>query len=257
MSVKAARLLTVGATTGALLLSGLGAAVAAPSGGAPDVIEVAKFAQVDATESLGSEPAGSGGEQVGGIVLSSEFKRSKKQGASPLRRNPGAGEVAPLAPGGGTPTSSGKRAKSNPQVQLAFEGLNHRDSRLADDGNAFSGEPADQGVCAGNGYILETVNSAVRVFDARTGVPVSQTLSLNEFYGFEPAIIRPNGPFGPFTFDISCHYDPDSNRWFHLAVDLDQDPATGDFTGDNYLDLAVSTSGDPTGAWNVCTASPA
>ena len=252
MSVKVGRLLTVGATTGALLLSGLGTAVAGPPGGAaPDVIEVAKFAQVDATGSPSAGSGSSGGEQVDRIVLSSEFKRSKKQGASPLRRNPGAGEVTPLAPGGGTPTSSGKRAKSNPQVQLAFEGLNHRDSRLADDGNAFSGEPADQGVCAGNGYILETVNSALRVFDARTGAPVSQTLSLNEFYGFEPAIIRPDGPFGPFTFDISCHYDPASNRWFHLAVDLDQDPVTGDFTGDNYLDLAVSTSGDPTGAWNV------
>ena len=76
-------------------------------------------------------------------------------------------------------------------------------------------------------------------------------LSLNEFYGFPPAFVRPAGPFGPFTFDISCHYDPDTNRWFHLAVDLDQDPATGDFTGKNYLDLAVSHSGDPTGTWSV------
>lgn len=134
--------------------------------------------------------------------------------------------------------------KSTPELLAGWEGLNHRDLRLADRGNQFSGEPADQGVCAGNGYVLESVNSAIRVYTT-DGAPASPVLSLNQFYGFPSAFVRPAGPFGPFTFDISCHYDPDSDRWFHLAVDLDQDPVTGDFTGRNYLDLAVSTSGDP------------
>ncbi|HEX6386299.1 MAG TPA: hypothetical protein VF177_16630, partial [Anaerolineae bacterium] len=164
-----------------------------------------------------------------------------------------AGNAAPLTTGAGSLTSSGRKAKSNPQIIFSFEGVNHRDSRLAFDGNQFSLEPADQGLCAGNGYIMETVNAALQVYNGGTGAPVSRVLALNEFYGFPPAIDRSTSPltFGPFTFDISCHYDPDSNRWFHLAVDLDQDPATGDFTGKNYLDLAVSTSGDPTGEWNV------
>ena len=83
------------------------------------------------------------------------------------------------------------------------------------------------------------------------GAPLTPVLSLNEFYGFPSAFMRPAGPFGPFTFDISCHFDQDSHRWFHLAVDLDQDPATGDFTGKNYIDLAVSNSSDPTGSWTV------
>jgi hypothetical protein len=134
---------------------------------------------------------------------------------------------------------------------LSFEGVNHRDSRLAFNGNQFSGEPADQGVCVGNGYILESVNSALRVYNAQTGAPLSQVLALNEFYGFPPAIDRSTFTYGPFTFDISCHFDPDSGRWFHLAVDLDQDPASGAFNGRNYLDLAVSRTGDPTGAWDI------
>jgi len=136
---------------------------------------------------------------------------------------------------------------------MDFEGLNHFDTRTADDGNQFSGEPPDQGLCVGNGFLMESVNSALRVRSAADGTPLTPALSLNEFYGFPPAIDR-SGPalvFGPFTFDISCHYDPDSNRWFHLAVDLDQDPATGAFTGKNYLDLAVSDTGDPTGTWTV------
>ena len=95
------------------------------------------------------------------------------------------------------------------------------------------------------------MNSALRVFNANTGAPLTPVLTLNEFYGFPPALVRPAGPFGPFTFDISCHYDLDTNRWFHLAVNLDQDPVTGDFTGKNYIDLAVSHTGDPTGTWTV------
>ena len=132
-----------------------------------------------------------------------------------------------------------------------LEGVNHRDSRLAFGGNQFSGEPADQGLCAGNGYVLETVNSALRVYNAADGTPAGPVLALNELYGFPPAINRTTGEFGPFTFDISCHYDKATNRWFHLAVDLDQDPDTGAFTGKNYLDLAVSHSGDPTGSWTT------
>jgi hypothetical protein len=198
--------------------------------------------------------AGSGSSGGGGLgPVAIEIQKPKRLGASPLRTLPGAGEAAPLGPGTGSPSASSRKAKSNPEIDYSFEGLNHRNSRLADGGNQFSGEPADQGLCAGNGYILESVNSALRVYDAATGGPMSPVRSLNEFYGFDPAIDRSVAPpaYGPFTFDISCHYDPHSNRWFHLAVDLDQDPATGAFTGKNYLDLAVSMSGDPTGSWTI------
>ena len=69
--------------------------------------------------------------------------------------------------------------------------------------------------------------------------------------GFPRRLSDPRGPSVPSPSTFSCHYDPDSNRWFHLAVDLDQDPATSAFTGKNYLDLAVSKTGDPTGEWIV------
>lgn len=225
-----------------LIVPSAGAAQTGPS---PDLIVVSKFG----TTSI-SSISGSPGENTMGAIPT-EIQKPKKLGSNPLRSDPGVGAAAPLTPGAGSPTSSGKKTKSNPEIKLSFEGLNHRDSRLAEDGNQFSGEPADQGICAGNGYLMETVNSALRVYDANSGTPLTPVLSLNEFYGFPPAIDRSTFTFGPFTFDIYCHYDPDSNRWFHLAVDLDQDPATGAFNGKNYLDLAVSTSGDPTGSWNV------
>jgi hypothetical protein len=228
-----------------LVLPSASAVVAQESGPAPDKLVVSKYG----TTSLGGASGAIGSTVTG--PTATEIQKPKRLGSSPLRTGPASGDAVPLAPGFGSPTSSGKKAKSNPEVNLSFEGVNHRDSRLADNGNQFSGEPADQGVCVGNGYILETVNSALRVYDAASGAAVSPVISLNELYGFPPAIDRTTFTFGPFTFDIGCHYDPDSNRWFHLAVDLDQDPDTGDFTGKNYLDLAVSTSGDPTGSWNV------
>jgi hypothetical protein len=227
-----------------LIVPSAGAAQTGPS---PDLIVVSKFG----TTTVGST-GGSPGENTLGPIAT-EIQKPKRLGSSPLRSDPGVGNASPLTPGFGSPTSSGRQAKSNPEIRLSFEGVNHRDSRLADNGNQFSGEPADQGVCVGNGYLMETVNSALRVYNPSNGAPVTPVLSLNEFYGFPPAIDR-SGPslvFGPFTFDIYCHYDPDTNRWFHLAVDLAQDPVTGAFTGPNYLDLAVSHSGDPTGSWDV------
>src|SRR5690349_5751898 len=138
----------------------------------------------------------------------------------------------------------------NPELFVAFQGLNHRDQRLANSGNQFSLEPPDQGLCVGNGFVLETVNDVMRVFDT-AGTPLTDVIDQNSFYGYEPAIVRPDGPFGPFVTDPSCYYDPDTGHWFHVVLTLDVDPDTGDFTGTNHLDLAVSETDDPTGNWTI------
>lgn len=194
---------------------------------------------------------GEQGDLGDGRPAAREWAGPKRLGGSPLRTDPIS--AAPSLPGASShvPAAGARRAKSNPELLMDFEGLNHRDSRLAFGGNQFSGEPPDQGLCVGNGYVMESVNSALRVRSAADGTPLTPVLALNEFYGFPPAIDRSTFTFGPFTFDISCHYDPHSGRWIHLAVDLDQDPSTGAFTGKNYLDLAVSETSDPTGSWVV------
>ncbi len=51
--------------------------------------------------------------------------------------------------------------------------------------------------------------------------------------------------------DPSCLYDADVNRWFHVVLTLETKRTTGDFTGKNHLDLAVSDSPDPTGTWTI------
>ena len=53
---------------------------------------------------------------------------------------------------------------------VGFDGLNHRDQRLANNGNQFSLEPPDQGLAVGGGFVVEAVNDGVRVFNPRGSV---------------------------------------------------------------------------------------
>jgi len=149
----------------------------------------------------------------------------------------------------GVSVDSGKKAKSNPELNLSFDGLNHRQNRLAFGGNQFSLEPPDQGLCVGNGYVLETVNDVMRVFDTAGNALIAPT-ALNQFYGYPPAINRTTGVRGPFVTDPSCYFDNDTQRWFHVVLTLDTTPG-GAFTGPNHLDLAVSNTSNPTGAWTI------
>src|SRR5579864_9614904 len=146
------------------------------------------------------------------------------------------------------PTSS--LAGSNPEVSLSFDGLNHRQQRTANGGNQFSVEPPDQGLCVGNGFVVEATNSVLRVFDTN-GNALTGVQDLNTFFGYADAINRSTGEFGADVIDPSCYYDPDNNRFVVLITTLHHVGTTSDFNGKNTIDVAVSNSGDPTGAWTV------
>ena len=151
--------------------------------------------------------------------------------------------------GHGASVKSGAKAKSNPQLGTHFQGLNFRQQRLANGGNQFSVEPPDQGLCAGNGFVLESVNDVIRVFHT-DGSAATGVVDLNSFYGYPAQINRATGVQGPFVTDPSCYYDPDVQRWYQVVLTLEVTPA-GDFTGANHIDVAVSNSSDPTGGWVV------
>lgn len=139
---------------------------------------------------------------------------------------------------------------SNPGLNTSFNGLNLRDQRLANGGNQFTVEPPDQGLCAGNGFVMESVNDVLRVYDT-SGTPLTDVIDLNTFYGYAAQFDRTTGEQGPFTTDPSCYYDADTQRWFQVILTLDVDPPTGGFLGSNHLDIAVSTTSDPTGSWVI------
>lgn len=145
----------------------------------------------------------------------------------------------------------GGEQDKRPVLVNSFNGINHRQHRLANNGNQFSVEPPDQGLCVGNGFVMESVNDALNVYDA-SGNSLKGVTDLNTFYGYPPAIIRtPTFKFGPFVTDPSCLFDETTQRWFQLALTLDTFSNNGRFTGTNHLDLAVSNTSSPLGSWNI------
>lgn len=168
---------------------------------------------------------------------------------------PGAGGKTSLnrtiAPGTGQgQTVAGHApAKSNPQVVTSVDGLNFHDQRFANGGNQFSVVPPDQGLCAGNGFVVESVNDVLRVLDSSGNT--LKTTDLNTFYGYIAAINRTTGADGPEVTDPSCHFDAATQRWFQIALTLDRVGTTSGLAGSNHLDIAVSQTADPTGQWTI------
>jgi hypothetical protein len=136
-----------------------------------------------------------------------------------------------------------------------FPGLTHRDQRRAGTGaytnTQFSLEPPDQGLCVGNGFVLELVNTALAVYGT-DGTRLAGPTPFNQFFGLRPEVVRSTPRvFGDFTSDPKCYFDPDLQRFFITILQLDVDPSSGNFTGPTHLVIAVSTSADPTGSFRV------
>jgi len=218
--------------------------------------------------------AGTGGPQTGtflpseeGVPLVGEFLGGEQEGSP----DPYAGNILDRSnshgTGNGVSANSGKKAKSNPTLNTSFEGLNFYQQRYARGGNQFSVEPPDQGLCAGNGYVLEAVNDVLNVYDASghsvlpdntasnivSNFPrnVNHAVDLNSFYGYPPAINRSTGAFGPELTDPTCIYDAATQRFFLVVLTLDRVGTTSALSLVNHLDLAVSTTSNPTGSWKI------
>ncbi len=169
--------------------------------------------------------------------------------------------------GHGDSTDDDKRAKSSPVFNMGFEGLNLYQQRYARGGNQFTVEPPDQGMCVGNGFVVEAVNDVLNVYSASTGQSVlpdntatnivggfprnvNHAVDLNSFYGYAPAINRTTGVRAQFVTDPSCLYDAATQRFFVVVLTLETFP-NGAFTHVNHLDLAVSQTSNPAGLWTI------
>jgi hypothetical protein len=203
-----------------------------PSGGTTSIR--ASAAAGDAVQQPEVRPGSDGEEGAGSFNRPRPGFKNGKFPKNPLD--------APVVP-------SSSVAGSNPELVKSFLGLNHRDQRLANGGNQWSLEPPDQGLCVGNGYVVETVNSVIRVWDTN-GNPLTGVQDLNTFFGYPAAVDRTTGVIGPNVIDPQCYYDPDNNRFIvditTLLVDSD-----GNYNGKNTIDVAVTNSGDPTGTWTI------
>lgn len=132
-----------------------------------------------------------------------------------------------------------------PKLGASFDGLDFFDSRFANGGNQFSSEPPDQGLCVGNGKVVEIINSAYQVFDMQ-GHPLIDPVDINSLFGYPVEANHATGDFGPKMSDPTCLYDQQTNTFFVVAGvdDLNTD---GTPKGTTHVDVLVGS--DPTAAY--------
>lgn len=131
-----------------------------------------------------------------------------------------------------------------------FQGLTHFQQRYAGTGaytnTQFSLEPPDQGLCAGNGFVMEVINNALEVFDSR-GNTVGGPTALSQFFRLLPEVNRATLTYGQFIADPRCYYDAATRRWFLTELEIDVDPATGLDANNSSVLIAVSKTSNPVG----------
>jgi len=181
-------------------------------------------------------------------------------------QDPGAAGGEDLVHGHGgpppVPPTQAPKPNTQPVVNSTstthFAGLNHYDQRVAGTGaftdTQFSLEPPDQGLCVGNGFVVETINTAIRVRSAATGAVITPTEPLNQFFKLAPEFDRITGRSGDFTSDPKCYFDSaNGGHWFVSLLQLGVRPVSGKFSGTSEQLLAVSNGANPTGTFTLYT----
>src|SRR5579863_2419367 len=114
-----------------------------------------------------------------------------------------------------------------------FNGVSSLDSEKTNFGAEF--EPPDQGLCVGNGFVLEAVNSAFTIYHTNGSV-IAGPFNVNVLFAEGKK---------QFTSDPRCYYDKVTNTWFAIILFINSSSTRA------RTDIAVNTSGDPTKPWTV------
>jgi hypothetical protein len=114
-----------------------------------------------------------------------------------------------------------------------FDGVSSLDSAVTNFGAEF--EPPDQGLCVGNGFVVEPVNSAFTIY-RRNGSVVTGPFNVNVLF---------NEGLTEFTSDPRCYFDKSTHTWFATILFISADNTEA------RTDIAVNSSGDPTTPWTV------
>src|SRR6267143_6351463 len=124
-------------------------------------------------------------------------------------------------------------ANTSGELVRNFNGVSSLDSAVTNFGGEF--KPPDQGLCVGNGFVVEPVNSAYTIYK-RDGSVVAGPFNVNVM--FDEGLTE-------FTSDPRCHFDPSTHTWFAIILFISADNTSA------RTDIAVNTSGDPTTPWTV------
>ena len=143
-----------------------------------------------------------------------------------------------LAPAARGQASATGLAVHTGHILQNFNGVSSLDSEVTNFGAKF--EPPDQGLCVGNGFVVEPVNSAVTIYRTN-GQVVLGPLNVNALF---------DEGFTEFTSDPRCYFDKATHTWVAIILFIGTD-AQGNFINEGRTDIAVNNSGDPTTPWTV------
>ena len=129
--------------------------------------------------------------------------------------------------------SSQTGTTNNGALLQNFNGTSSLDSAKTNFGAEF--EPPDQGLCVGNGFVVEPVNSAYNIYSTN-GTKIAGPFNVNRLF---------NDGFKQFTSDPRCYFDKSTNTWFAVILFLNSKFTVG------RIDLSVNPSGDPTTPWTT------
>lgn len=157
-----------------------------------------------------------------------------KQLVKGVHRIPGTSRTTAAA----THASAQGLALSTGKLLQNFNGVSSLDSEVTNFGADF--EPPDQGLCVGNGFVIDAVNSAFTIYQTNGNV-VLGPLNVNVL--FDEGLTQ-------FTSDPRCYFDKSTHTWVAIILFIGTD-ASGNFINEGRTDIAVNHSADPTTPWTV------
>jgi hypothetical protein len=234
LAVAASLLLAgaVGAGSDASTSDGVSARpITAGNASGPTVVDVSSLPRVRARTGGGSHTL-----PFRSALGKARLAQAKKQAAV----------AAPTVEGPILPATRGPRT---PGPALGgFDGMENSDAICQPTGC----QPSDQGIASNGDKVIQMVNTSVEVYDT-SGTPEGGfPKSLQDFFGVPDATCDVDtGPL-PFVSDPRVLYDPADHRFIAAALQIEG--AWGIATNCPPTSLywvAVSTSDDPAGTWNV------
>jgi len=200
---------------------------------------------------LGTATLGTGPANISNGPVDNPFTLNH-QVRAPKPNKPNTSMVSSAAKGGSAatlPTPHPQRVVNAAHHVLGFQGLTEYQQVTAGTGvyanTQFILEPPDQGLCVGNGFVMEAVNNALEVFDTRGDV-VGGPTALSQFFQLLPEFSQ-TGVYGQFISDPRCYYDAATRRWFVTELEIDTDPKSGAFANHSSTLIAVSKTSNPVG----------
>ncbi|MGI8577869.1 MAG: hypothetical protein ACR2KG_08095 [Nocardioidaceae bacterium] len=144
-------------------------------------------------------------------------------------------KLAPVVPSAPAPAGL-KSAVKGRGVIHNFDGIDAIQNKAT---AGFDLEPPDEGLGAGNGYVVNFVNVTGAVY-RNDGSTVAGPFYLNTFF---------NEPANTNTSDPRVFYDASSHTWFGTI--LEYQFTSGGTVSESHVDIAVSASANPAGMWRV------